>query len=141
MKPLRELYKRFYRSDIPITGWTTKLIQLFEDFQNVFTSDENAKIFNTMLPLVAWQQQSIAELINNSSTYDAMHGLDSTFIPDKETRDVMEWIRVMMELVNKLVTIFDTFNQGLLWIPQTFMTTSIASKCATFVKNHMPNRW
>lgn len=94
-----------------------------------------------MLPLVAWQQQSIAELINNSSTYDAMHGLDSTFIPDKETRDVMEWIRVMMELVNKLVTIFDTFNQGLLWIPQTFMTKSIASNCATFVKNHMSNRW
>ena len=75
-----------------------------------------------MLPLVEWQEQSIANLISDSSTYDAIHGLDSTFIPDEETRDVMGWIRVMMELVNKFVDMFDTFNQGLLWIPQMFMT-------------------
>ena len=69
-----------------------------------------------MLPLVECQEQSIANLISNSLTYDAIHGLDSTFIPDEETRYVMGWIRVMMELVNKLVDMFDTFNQGLLWI-------------------------
>ena len=70
-----------------------------------------------MLPLVEWQEQSIANLISDSSTYDEIHVLDSTFIPNKETRDVMGWIRVMMELVNKFVDMFDTFNQGLLWIP------------------------
>ena len=75
-----------------------------------------------MLPLVEWQEQSIANLISNSSTYDEIHGFDSTFVPRKETRDVMGWICVMMELVNKFVDIFDTFNQGLLWIPHMFMT-------------------
>ena len=87
-----------------------------------FTSNDYAKIFNTMLPLVEWQQQSIANLISNSSTYDAIHGLDSTFIPKEDTRDFMDWIHVMMVLVNKFVDMFDTFNQGLLWIPQMFMT-------------------
>ena len=91
-----------------------------------FTSNECANISNTMLPLVEWQEQSIANLISNSSTYDAIHGLDSTFVPDEKTRDVMGWIRVMMELVNKFDNMFDTFNQGLLFIPQMFMTESIA---------------
>ena len=54
-----------------------------------FTSNEYANIFNTMLPLVEWQEQSIANLISDSSNYDAIHGLDYTFIPDEETRDVI----------------------------------------------------
>lgn len=94
-----------------------------------------------MLPSEKWEQQSIANLINDSTSYDAIHGLDSTFIPDKETRDAVEWICRMMELVNKFVHTFDTFNQGLLWIPQLFMIESIASECATIIKDQMPSHW
>ena len=109
--------------------------------QNVFTSNDNATIFNAMLPLVTWQLQSFAQLISNSPTYNEIHGLDSTFIPTDETRDVTEWIRVMMEIVNDFFRRFDTFNQGLLWILQVFMVESNCSKHAAFIEEHMPNHW
>ena len=50
MKPLRELYKRFYRPVIPIMGWTTELIQLFEDLKFGITSSPVLSRFEPSKP-------------------------------------------------------------------------------------------
>ena len=109
--------------------------------QNVFTSESNAKLFTNMLPLLKWQKLSFAQLISDSSSLSAIHGIDSTFIPTDEAREVMEWIRIMMKLIEKFITKFDTFNQGLFWIPQVFMSEMDLSSCETFMKNNTPRNW
>ena len=61
IKPLRELYKRFYRSVIPIMGWTTELIQLFEDL----TSQSKFDMINDWpLPKTGQTLHSFIGLLN-----------------------------------------------------------------------------
>ena len=38
LKPLRQLYRRYLRSDLPLLAWTPDLIQLFEDMKHCITS-------------------------------------------------------------------------------------------------------
>jgi len=74
MKPPRELYKHFYRSDILIMGWTTKLIQLFEDLKIGITSSPVLSRFDPRKPTILktdWSARGMSWILIQPADDDA----------------------------------------------------------------------
>ena len=51
MKPMRALYRKYLRKDIPLMAWTPDLVQLFQDIKRMITSSPLLARFNTAKPV------------------------------------------------------------------------------------------
>ena len=116
------------------------------DSVNIFSSAQTSAIFNSLHSsekIHISKMNNIITLIQSLLTIDEtipILGIDLSFVA-YENGTILHWLQYAVNIILFLVTSCPNFSYSVLWIPKSFLSTSLKSECITILTNQLPSNW